>query len=1059
MLSDNKKSYLAKCPRRIILMILIITEVFFATWGSSNIANAAVVTTGAFSDKKVDGWAAGNNVTSVYNVANTYPYTSPDAILNGPGDSKPINAGMIQANVAVSGVAGNAPKTIYKSFEIAQDWTATPIVTLYINSYGGCPGASHYYAKIVAYSGTNSSDSITEIYPDGWNFISLDLTSWSYKNSVTKLEVTLYTDSSIYWNGHFQIQKVQLFDSTFLNIIGDFERSSGMDGWVAGGNTNSIARVSTTANAPGWAERGGYCLEASTASVAGNAKRTVSRSFSTNQDWTSTPIVTAYINGYGGAPGATNYYADLTIWSGTQSTTFTKKIGPDAWNLIKVNIEDLSYKNAVSQIDISYYSDGTGAWNGSFQIDDISHKADNFPTFTSSNSNYTDLLNDMLYLHWNAFAGPNPRQGNGQSDWREWDAISTAWMNTNQNLVRCYDYNQELRDNLLNTEMDSDGYVYMYYDTNDRSQMMWPFPSYIQSNGSSLGWEFDGDSGGFIGTNISNQTFINSCWDFDTTVNDPCIAQPGLTIDAYNSPYIFVRMKSNNANTSGAIYFTTSTSPNYDESKKAMFTIINDGEYHDYYIPVYKNPSWTGTVCALRLDPVETGNAGGHVSIDFINCCYDARHMTTNSGFILGSLRYFLWNPQDVAFIQAQMGRLRNAIHFMQTQLNGDMYNYVNCPWWGHDGTSGVSPTVRSGYGLGGNFWDILPSGAKDAYATIYYFAALNAMSTLESLVATNPGWGITANPYGESSSTFSSKAANVKIAFNNTFWDTTNLRYISNIDVNGVAHDYGAVYLNLEAIDSGISDDTKISDIYSWLNGTRIISSDTSTGADIYSAFTFAPRATTKRNTDWYLFLWTYSTSFPWGGQVQDGGAVLYTSYYDVMNRIKYNGVADGWARLKAILDWYNATQNEGGYRQYFANRGIVMQGGGTAGGVGVDSDFTESTMVPLAFLYGVMGINATPDSLRFEPKLPDDFTWYRVDKACYKGNIFSAYASTTVSRITAAIESGTVNIQFASLIPNQSYTVLKDGVTFVTETSDALGQLTITTSGTGTHSYEITR
>lgn len=191
----------------------------------------------------------------------------------------------------------------------------------------------------------------------------------------------------------------------------------------------------------------------------------------------------------------------------------------------------------------------------------------------------------------------------------------------------------------------------------------------------------------------------------------------------------------------------------------------------------------------------------------------------------------------------------------------------------------------------------------------------------------------------------------------------------------------------------------------------------------------------------------------------MQDGGAVLYTSYYDVMNRIKYNGVADGWARLKAILDWYNATQNEGGYRQYFANRGIVMQGGGTAGGVGVDSDFTESTMVPLAFLYGVMGINATPDSLRFEPKLPDDFTWYQVDKACYKGNIFSAYASTTVSRITATIESGTVNIQFASLIPNQSYTVLKDGVTFVTETSDALGQLTITTSGTGTHSYEITR
>ncbi|HEY0828683.1 MAG TPA: hypothetical protein VGE40_11345, partial [Bacilli bacterium] len=962
----------------LFMMFTLIISSMPILGGGMNTAQAAVKTIGTFENKMVDEWLAGSNVTSIYSVT---------SIANGGGTG---GGGVLEASTA--SVAGTTLRTIYKNYGTSQDWTATPMITAYFNSYGGAPGAAHYYAKIVAYSGTNSTNSVTEVFPDGWNQISLDLNSWAYKNSVTKVEISFYNDSATAWNGSFQIDRVKLYDNSFLNIVGDFERSSGLDGWVAGSYTNSIARVSSMANGPGKSYRGQFVLEGTTATVPGNVKRSMSRIFGTNQDWTATPVITAYLNGYGGAPNASNYWAEIKVWSGTQSTAYSRKVSPDAWNLLKIDIGGWAYKNAVSRLDISFWADTASDWNPKFQIDDISRGANNFPVFTSSNSTYTDAVNSMFFLHWNEAVGPNPATGDNQTDWREWDSLATTWLDTKLNLARSLDYNQTLKDNLLTIEMDNDGYVFMYEQDNGyKFKDGWPFPTYEHSGGITTGWEFDdGTANGFSGFNVANQTFVNKAWNFDTTVSDPYVMKSGLNINAYNSPFVVVRMKSNNTNTTGAVYFTTSASTGLSESKKVTFTVINDNEYHNYYIPVYKNAYWTGTVTTIRLDPVETGNTGGKVSVDFINCAYDNRHMVTNSVFILGSTRFFLWNQQDVSFLQSNMTRLRKAMNYVQTELRGNTYSYIWPTWWGHDGTSGISPTVRKGYGIGGNYWDLLPFGGKDAYATIYYYAALQAMSTLEALVAANPGWNIGSNPYGETASSFSTKAASVKTAYNNTFWDTTKRRYIGNIDIDGVKHDYGFVFLNLEAVHYGLSDTTKTADIYSWLNGTRTIGDDTSTGTDIYSAFTFAPRATTKRNLEWYTFVWTDPGAYPFGGQVQDGGAILYTSYYDVMARIKYNGISDGWTRLKAILNWYNATQSEGGYRRYYANRGITMQGGGTAGGIGIDAEFTESTLVPLTFLYGVMGIDADADGLRFAPKMPSDFTWYQVDKAKYSGNAF---------------------------------------------------------------------
>ncbi|OHB69989.1 MAG: hypothetical protein A2V70_05770 [Planctomycetes bacterium RBG_13_63_9] len=84
-------------------------------------------------------------------------------------------------------------------------------------------------------------------------------------------------------------------------------------------------------------------------------------------------------------------------------------------------------------------------------------------------------------------------------------------------------------------------------------------------------------------------------------------------------------------------------------------------------------------------------------------------------------------------------------------------------------------------------------------------------------------------------------------------------------------------------------------------------------------------------------------------GDQVQDGGAVLGFSYYDLMARLKVLGPDNAWQRLTGILDGFEDVQSEDGYRAYYARPGRgTLQGGGTPGGLGIDHEFLESVLVP---------------------------------------------------------------------------------------------------------------
>jgi hypothetical protein len=247
-------------------------------------------------------------------------------------------------------------------------------------------------------------------------------------------------------------------------------------------------------------------------------------------------------------------------------------------------------------------------------------------------------------------------------------------------------------------------------------------------------------------------------------------------------------------------------------------------------------------------------------------------------------------------------------------------------------------------------------------------------MAELEEAIQQHPAWNIPQGAMALDPKQLRRHAAQAKETANRLFWNEQNGRFIACIDKNSTPHDYGYTFLNLDAIWYGLATPEHARQILDWITGKRIVSGDTSTGEDIYR-WRFGPRATTRRNIEWYGQGWWAPETLPWGYQVQDGGAVLGFAFYDLWARLQILGPDNAWQRLLEILAWEKEVRAGGGYREYYkdARRGTTLQGGGTCGGLGIDSEFYESSLVPAIVPYGFVGLEARPDGvLLFRPRLP---------------------------------------------------------------------------------------
>ena len=343
---------------------------------------------------------------------------------------------------------------------------------------------------------------------------------------------------------------------------------------------------------------------------------------------------------------------------------------------------------------------------------------------------------------------------------------------------------------------------------------------------------------------------------------------------------------------------------------------------------------------------------------------------------------------------------MRRALRFALSEFQVRERKLVHVPWVGHDGRSGLGtgadglPQPRFGLGVGNNYYDLIPFGGDDALATIYHFDALRRMAEIEREIAAHPDWKIAAEEPPFSADDLTQLADAVKTHAGKFFWNETAGRFIGWQDSEGVRHDYGFVFVNTEAVACGFATPEQAWQIYDWMDGKRTVTGETSQGADIYH-WRLAPRATTRRNTQDYVWPWSSPQTIPWGDQIQDGGAVLGFSYYDLMARLQINGPDDAWKRLREIVAWFGEVQAEGGYRAYYAKPGRgTLQGGGPPGGLGLDQEFLESVLVPQVMLYGFLGCEPRADGLHLTPRLPADWPELTVTHIQYRDHVLDVTA-----------------------------------------------------------------
>ena len=628
----------------------------------------------------------------------------------------------------------------------------------------------------------------------------------------------------------------------------------------------------------------------------------------------------------------------------------------------------------------------------------------------------------------------------------EWLSNSYYWFNSFDG-YNDVDRIEGMRNFLSSVPVDDYGYV---WQSNDRvrnnnsnaknadieQRMGWPFPSPYDVN--ITYWEFSG-SDSTVSCNISASTgnglYTATANNTSGTVEfamEPSSWSISKRIYTYYAPLLEFDIRIADASNVEDIYvyYTTSSSKNYSEDKKvsvkekAFMSYEYSGKYeHLVYLPMYAEAAWaeststyvTGIKIVVAIKSGKTMT--GAVSLNSVYPVLDTRHSNNNS-ILISSLRTDYDYTGDLDYLAENITRARKAMNFLMQMYDSTRGLNKQSYLVGHDGKKealswGISATNKSIAGsLSNGYWDIMYMPEYDFQSNMYFYKALEDMAYLEGILEDN---GITVDKslatiktapriangsrgtsaYGYTSDSLSSVAetvlTNLRKTTENTnhtgFWNASTDRFVAGYASNeSTWYDYGYVTWNLEAIQYGIATPEQAASIMNWL----------SSEAGLYD-YVFAPRSITVNNTN--VLNGQYEEvgkNWSLGGNCQYGGAIMYSSYFDLMSRIDVLGADNAFDRLQAIQGWYEEikTYYDGisnadpynFYRYYYENKGITMQGLGTAGSIGIDREFLESLLPISSVAYGFFGIDSIDGkTLQIAPELPAELSCWSMENLAF--------------------------------------------------------------------------
>jgi hypothetical protein len=422
---------------------------------------------------------------------------------------------------------------------------------------------------------------------------------------------------------------------------------------------------------------------------------------------------------------------------------------------------------------------------------------------------------------------------------------------------------------------------------------------------------------------------------------------------------------------------------------------------------------------------------------------HHGRHYENNGKYIMSVCRQFAWT-NDRSFL-AEVDRTTTQSQFPDhTDVSQGMtvlektrlaMRFQLHHMHGRDGLLRIDDPQVDGTvdGLPGDYWDNFRFGYLSAYTNIYFYGSLLLMADLEEALGN-----------ARTGERLRAIAAKTRQRFNETFWDDEKGRYIGCIDRTGRVWDFGFTYLNLEAIFYGLVPDDRARQIFAWLDGERIIASDLqevrgrtvgSVGEDIY-ALRWAPRSITRAvesiQVDGKYWWWDINGAITVGGgrptaaygeHLENGGAIFYVSFYDVMARLKVLGPEAAWQRLSAIIDEFGIDEL----------RRDPVNPVGAPWVWGIIGEFPESGLVPTTFVHGLMGVDARHDGLHIRPELPEALEWAEIRTLAYRGNLWRIRAERSEPGHVARIELNATNaprhgLTLHNLRPKTLYTIRLD-------------------------------
>lgn len=699
---------------------------------------------------------------------------------------------------------------------------------------------------------------------------------------------------------------------------------------------------------------------------------------------------------------------------------------------------------------------------------------DDYPVITlGSNARKSELSRLLMWEHsipygpkWDEWLlgedlfpkYPELPSGPKSTLWDGWMCGPELWA-----AVKTDDIHQRMKrlwkEALLSRDVGIDGYVETRTGMNYAHKRGWAFPIWSSGDGG-FGWhftfhnqpgEFDTHNGkayrpkGLSSNDNFNIVGLTSIgidkYGWHLQIDEPMvmIETPDCVMDTFQVPFIQIRWQGDNLPINEPfIEWQCEGENEYSQSKRMYFSpcperdqlVTRDDTLQHSYImmAMYKHPAWIGKVKKIRI---QLGNktVSGEICLIGFFSNYDTRHNINNLQYIKGCNDYFN-NTRDLDFLRRNIARMRRAFRGFMYDHHTLTEGVVLTTWVGHNGKGAIicdkdgNFVKACGEGIPNNWLDILPYGHYDCYCTAYYYSAVLHMAQIERMISNNPQWNIEDKFEALDADFLLAHSKEVKRKANEMFFNDKTGRFIACIDEDGVSHDYGFVLSNLEVLYAGLADEDHAKLVMDWISGRRIVEGDTSQGDDIYK-YVFAPRITTLKNDDYWFWGWEWFKAIPFGGQIQDGGATLAFSYFDIMARIKAYGPDDAWKRMSQILDWYSDVCDEGGYKNYYEKHNLTLQGANVAGGLGITSEFFESFLPVQSILYGFLGYQPNAQNIVINPEIPSELETISITNIAWCDIEMDIYVSAKTKTITVNYR-GIHDCVFEVKTDNEDYIII---------------------------------